>query len=68
MPSSIPDLESRIHNLEILVHALYSMNRQILPENVRHICEGVLSTHFASSEELGAFKIPSFVDLPWEDQ
>ena len=59
--TEIEKLEARISNLEIALHALYAIIRDILPPAINEDACNMLQTHYLLSSELDGFKGIDFI-------
>jgi len=56
----IADLKSRVHNLELALHAMWSLLRDLQPPATQQDVDAMMAKHFAGSTNLGGFSRADF--------
>jgi len=62
--SSTPEiaaLHARIHNLEVALHGMWAMLKDLQPPGTQEDVERLMVEHFNASSNAGAFSMPAMV-------
>jgi hypothetical protein len=61
--SDIEILEARVHNLELALHIMISVVREMAPPALQDTISQMSLDHFDSSKSLGGFDSVAFIEL-----